>query len=232
MSAFQGTLASIRAEVISALRLTTDLDTDRVDDWVNLAYQQTVQQTGCLQQKGSANLTTQVSSYDLPSTVAWIKLLVINYSDGSISQPLKQVTLEEILQERWATVAAGTQIVKPLYALVGQNQLELWPTPTTGETMDFWYVYLPDELTDGADEPAIMEPYGSKLLTYGALVEGARFKKDPLLPDFEASYETWLARFQVWLNRREGASARTFRVRGPNRFTRWPNCSMDVPGVY
>jgi hypothetical protein len=94
--------------------------------------------------------------------------------------------------------------------------------------MTFWYVYLPDALTADGDVPLIMEPYGSQLLVYGACVELARFKKDPLLQDYEAAWQMWLTRFQLWLNRREGASARTFRIGSTNGHVRLADRSADV----
>jgi hypothetical protein len=170
------------------------------------------------------------ASYNMPSEVAWIKSLTLTYPDGSVTDPLRQVPLDTILEQRRATVAAGQSVVVPMYALAGQSRLELWPTPGAGQSLTFWYVYLPAKLTADADVPVIMEPYASKLLLYGALVEGARFKKDPLLADYEASYQFWLARFQVWLNRRETAGASQFRVRGNSRGLRFADASTDVPG--
>lgn len=229
MAAYQGTLATIRDEVIALLHLDADVDEAQVDEQVNLAQQDAVMETGCLQQDGSATLTSGQSSYDLPATVAWIKSLTLTYSDGSVTDPLRQVPLDTILSLRRANVAAGSAVVTPLYAISGQNLLDLWPQPGAGQSMAFRYVYLPDELTADGDEPAIMEPYGSKLLTYGAAVELARFKKDPLLPDLEAQYGRWLAKFQVWLNRREGNGPLTFRVRQPDRAPiRFANASVDL----
>lgn len=228
MSAYQGDFAAIVASVTAKLRLES-ADADQVKEAVNLAYQEAVQATGCLQTSGVATLTEDVASYDLPASVAWIKLLTISYADGSFSDPLQQVPLQGLLEQRRATVASSDQVVVPIYSLAGQNQIELWPTPGAGQSMTLWYVYLPDELTADGDEPAILEPYGSKLLEYGALVELARFKKDPLLGDLEAAYQVWLARFQVWLNRREGQSGATIRVRGATkRGVRVADRSADV----
>ncbi len=228
MASYQGTYASIVAQVIQTLRLDETDDAAQVGEAVNLAYQECVQVTGCLQTSATATLTSGSASYALPAAVAWIQLLTITYADGTFSDPLRQITLAEMLDLRRASVANGQAVVQPLYAVVGLDRLELWPTPGAGQTAVFWYTYLPDELENDADEPVIQEPYGSKLLTYGALVELARFKKDPLLPDFEASYDKWLRRFQVWLNRREGMAPMRFRVQGANRPIRLADRSADT----
>ncbi len=157
-----------------------------------------------------------------------MKLLTVTFADGSVSQPLQQVPLETILDRRRASVASGQQVSRPVYALAGQNQLELWPEPGAGQSMSFWYVYLPDELTADGDNPAIMEPFGSELLEAGALVRGARFKKDPLLADLEADLEVRMQRFQVWLNRREGSGPRTFRVWSGGGTVRVADRSADM----
>lgn len=227
MAPSAGTYGSIKATVINKLRLDASDDATDVGNAINLAYQQVVQETACLQQTASAALMADVESYNLPAEVAWIRSVWISYPDGSFTDPLQQVTLEQISEQRRATAASGQQVVRPLYALAGQNQIELWPTPAAGQALSFVFVYLPDALVEDDDPVAIMEPYGSKLLEYGALVELARFKKDPLLADYEAGYQSWLTRFQLWLNRREGSSARTFRI-GTNGGVRLADRSADV----
>jgi hypothetical protein len=228
MAAYQGTYGAITATVISKLRLDASQDTDDVHEAVNLVYQQVVQETGCLQQTGVAAMTDGVTSYDLPTQVAWIRSVWITYTDGSSTDPLQQVTLEQIGEQRRTGAAAGQEVVRPIYALAGQNQIEVWPTPGVDQSMTFVYVYLPEQLANNSDVPAIMEPYGSRLLEYGALVELARFKKDPLLPDYEAAYQQWLSRFQLWLNRRQGSSARTFRIGSAGSGLRLADRSADV----
>jgi hypothetical protein len=198
---------------LTALRLDATADSDRVDEWVNLAYQDVIQATGALQTTAVATLTSGDASYTIPAIVAEINLVVVTYSDGTVSAPIQRVTLEQILTNRRTNLAVGQQLWNPLYAIVGQNQIELWPTPGAGQSLTFWYSGLPDALVADGDQALIQEPFGSKVLEYGALVEGARFLKDPLLQDYEAAYQGWLAKFQVWLNRRQGETSLAFRVR-------------------
>jgi len=227
MAPYAGDYGTIKATVINKLRLDATDDATDVGNAINSAYQQVVQETGCLQQTGVAAMAAGVSSYDLPTQVAWIRNVWITYTDGTFTDPLQQVTLEQIAEQR-RTNAVATQVTRPLYALAGQNQIEVWPPAAAEQSMTFVYVYLPEALTGDGDVPAIMEPYGSKLLEYGALVELARFKKDPLLPDYEAAYGQWMSRFQLWLNRREGSSARTFRIGTTGSHLRVADRSADV----
>ena len=214
MAAFQGTLLSIRNEVLTTLRLDETADTDRVNEWINLAYQDVIQATGALQATGVATLTNDIGSYVLPAAVAEINLVTLTYPDGSTSAPVQRTVLETILQKRRMTLAVAQQLWNPQYAIVGQNQLELWPTPGANTTLTFWYSYLPDELALDADVPLIQEPFGSRILKYGALVEGGRFLKDPGLTDYENQYQAWMSKYQVWLNRRQGETSMAFRVQG------------------
>jgi len=227
MAAYAGTLGTITENVILKLRLDA-ADTSSVHEAVNLAYQQVVQETGALQETATAVLTANINSYEMPAEIAWIRTVWIGYPDGTFTDPLQQVTLEQIQEQRRATAATGEQVTRPLYAMAGQGQIELWPTPAAGQSLMFVIVTLPDALVDDTDAPVIMEPYGSRLLEYGALVELARFKKDPLLQDYEAAYQMWMTRFQLWLNRREGSSARTFRIGGASSGVRLADRSADV----
>ncbi len=195
---------------MTTLRLEPS-DATAVDADINLAYQQAVNETQCLEQTGTATLTDTVASYDLPSQVAQINEITVTYQDGTTSAPMQRVPLDTILQYRRTTLATNEQLWRAVYAMVGMNQIEIWPTPGPGQSLTFRYVYLPDELTADGDMPLIPEPYGSRLLKYGALVERSRFIKDPLLGDIEGAYQLWLARFQVFLNRRNGASTVAFR---------------------
>jgi hypothetical protein len=228
VAVYQGTYGSIKTTVINKLRLDATDDLVDVGYAINLAYQQVVQETGALQRTASAAMAADVDSYDLPVQVAWIRSVWITYADGTFTDPLQQVTLEQVAEQRRATAASGQQVARPIYALAGQNQIEVWPAPAAGQSMSFVYVFLPDALTADADVPALMEPYGSQLLAYGACVELARFKKDPLLQDYEAAYQAWMTRFQLWLNRREGSSARTFRIGSANNRIRLADRSADV----
>ncbi len=228
MAPYAGTFASIKDAVVKYARLDATADDTLVGDAVNLAYQQVVQETQCLEQTGTAVLTDSVATYALPAQVMQINQATITYQDGTTSTPLQRVPLDTILENRRLSLAQAEQLWLPLYALVGQNQLELWPTPGSGQSMTFRYVYLPDELVADGDMPLIFEPYGSKLLTYGALVEMSRFMKDPLLGDYEPAYQAWLVRHQVFLNRRNGASSLAFRARGGYQDQWWAALPRDV----
>lgn len=212
MPIFQPTLGTIRTAVIDKLRLDDELDVARVDEWINVAYSRVVQETACLQTSGVATLTGDEEAYLMPWQVAFIIAVVIQYADGTISNPMTRVSLDEFINYRRQNSIAGDRVASPIYAIVGQNRMEIWPTPAATDSIRFWYVYLPNALVEDGDEPVIMEPYGGKLLELGACVEGAKFKKDPLLRQFTDENSIWMGRFQAWLNRRKTGGPQAFRL--------------------
>jgi hypothetical protein len=133
------------------------------------------------------------------------------YADGSYSYPAQQVRMEDVLVKQNADATANTVRDSVVYATEGQTGIVFYPLAGQGQKAWIQHTMLPEELE--ADEgPLIAEPFGSKLLEYGALVEGSKFKKDPLMSDFELSYQMWMSRYVAWLNRRKGASSTAFEV--------------------
>lgn len=212
MAIYKPTFAVIQSNVIGKLRMDSTADSTLVKGWINQAYQEVLQQTGALETTGTTSLTSGTSSYALPTGLVKIRQVVFLYSDGTQSLPLQRVRFEKILTYRYSTLAQGERVTVPLYALVGQDTIEIWPTPGTNQTLKYWYSYLDDALSGDSDTCDIEEPYGSKLLEYGALVEGARYKKDPNLPDYEQQYQVWLRKYQQWSNRRQAQSSQSFDV--------------------
>lgn len=201
MAVYQGTLATITRQVWRKMRLDIDQDEDDIHVWINLAYLDVVQRTECLQKTSSAAMTENVDSYVIPDGVLIIKRLDILYADNTVSNPMQEVTLENILAIRQTDSQVPQMALNPVYALMGQDQIEVWPVPMAGQSLRFWYVYAPQQLTLDADEPLLTEPFGSKLLEVGACMEAARFKKDPLLQEFETLYEYWISRYISFQNR-------------------------------
>jgi hypothetical protein len=208
----QPTLADIREQVRLKLRLDFPSDEAIATYWIQQAYTDIAQYTGFEWERTSVyGLTPGAGAFTLPGQVAWIRHLQMQYADGSISSPAQQARSEAILllQARDTSAAASRDGV--LYALQGQNDVMFWPLAGQGQTVKVLHTVIPDELEDD-DTPCLQEPYGSKLLEYGALVEGAKFKKDPLMSDFELSYRMWTERYVAWLNRRRGGTSLAFEV--------------------
>ena len=205
--AYPGTFKSIQDSVIGKLRLS-DSTANRalVKDWINQSYAQTCLESQALQQAGYGTLTANSSTYTLPTEIIELKWVIAKpASDNYFGVPLERVSIDEILSWRNGSnaipPASGTVTA---YALIGMNQLELWPTPSTADTIQFYYSYLPTALSADGDIPAIQEPWASKCLEYGALVQGAELRADPLLDRWDNKYQEWKLRFRTHMNNRGG----------------------------
>lgn len=201
MPPYQGNLATIRRQVVQKLRLDPELDGADADVWINLAYADVVQRTEVCQKTRCSPLTEDVDSYAIPPGVLIIKRLDLIYQDRTVSRPMQEVTLETLLSIRHTESQIPVLCYDPVYALMGHSQIEIWPIPGPDQILRFWYVYSPEALVADTDVPVFPEPFGSKLLEFGGCVEGGRFKKDPLLSDYEQAFEYWIGRFTSMLNR-------------------------------
>jgi hypothetical protein len=211
VSVFQPTFADIRNQVMMKLRLA-DEDEDLVTYWMQQAYADAAQHAGFRWEKSSIfGLLPGSGAIDLPCGVAWIRSLTMIYPDGSRSYPAEQVRNEMVLSKQTLDDSGGPLQSGVVYAVSGQFSVVYWPLAIGGQQIELVHTVVPDALDDD-DTPTLAEPYGSKILEYGALVEGAKFKKDPLMSDFEFSYRMWLDRYVGWLNRRKGGGSTAFEV--------------------
>ena len=158
-------------------------------------------------------LTAGTASYTLSSSIARIKEMYVTPVGAQQTQPLQLTTLDYILRRRQST--GGTAVATGYtshYALLGINDLELFPTPQAADVLTIWYVALPTALSAGTDVPILQEPYASKVLEYGALAEAADFKGDPAEQEYRGLYEQWLQRYRAHLNRKRGTQPGQFQV--------------------
>ena len=222
------TFVGIQDSVIAKLRLDdTDTNRDLVKDWINQSYAQVAEETQALQQAGVATLTSGSATYALPDKLIELKQVVArSESETLVGPPLERVSLDTIL--RWRSGNGGTSPVTGgvcAYALLGLDQLELWPTPTDAGVIEFYYSYLPDALVNDGDIAEFQEPWGSKCLEYGALVQAAEMQADPLLDRWQQDFQDMKTRFRVHMTRR-GGSVDQFPVYRSRLYPR--NNSADV----
>ena len=228
---YPATYSDIKTAVINKARLDSTADAAKVGQWVNEAYTQVCAETRCLQQAATATVTANTASYTLDASILHIELIVCTQPGGTAWFPLAEAQLDEILNFR--AVSPNSSGPPRRYCLVGMNQIELWPTPTEADTLTFYYSYTPAALSANTDIPLIPEPYASKLLEFGALVQAAEFKRDlMMLGDFQQQYATWLAAFQRYVNRKQGAYPETF----PTWTRKMPfgphDPAVDIPDTY
>lgn len=138
---------------------------------------------------------------------------------GAQSQPMIQTSLDYILRRRQASGGVGTASgYITHYALLGLNDLEVYPTPQSADTVTVYYVALPTALSANGDTPVLQEPYASKVLEYGALAEAGDYKGDPMTDEYRALYQMWMAKLKTHITRRAGSQPGQFRVFPEHRF--------------
>ena len=210
MPIYQGDTARVILELQKLLRLGAD-DMQNAEDWVNLGMIDCIQRTEALQRTDTALLTAGCDSFNLPPEVLRIKQLTWVYPTGEESRPMEAIDLENMLEMRRATIINDSMYDRPWYTPVGENQLEVWPTPGPGDALRFWYVRYPQKLTSAPSSPfELREPWGSRLALYSAAIEASRHKKDPLIGMFEASYDYWIRSFNAHMNKGRGLSQFVF----------------------
>ncbi len=204
--AFPPTFADLTASVISLVRLDTTADTSKVQDAINTAYYEACIECEIAVASTTLALTAGTATYDISTVtpaIARIKDLWLS-ATGVVSRPPKQVSIDKILKARQSS--SGVTVTADSifwYSLTGQNVLDVYPTPTTGITMNFIYVGYPTALT-GTAVPVIPEPYGSNVITYGACIPMAEFKSDPQLVYFQQQQEEWMSKLRRHLVIRRG----------------------------
>lgn len=215
--AFPSTLQDLQRSVLDKLRLESPQAASWVADWLNRAYYEVCSETECLQQAATMALTSGDASYTLPAAVVRIKQIVIQpYGQTAYWPPLIETTLDDILRKRGyggaSYIVSGSSTH---YAVAGRNQLELWPTPAAADTLQMYYSYFPAALASGTDTPVIEEPYATRLLEYGALMEGAAFSGDEQTAElYRAVFDRYMGEFRRHLNRRKGGHTGQIAVTG------------------
>lgn len=178
-------------------------------------------------------MTAATDTYTLPSGIERIVAMYVTPVGNYRSRPLEETSIGDLIEKKVGTTSTSDQSGQYVthYAVLGIDQIVVWPTPQTTDTLTVWYVTLPTALSADADVPIIHEPYGSKLLFYGAAADAGSFKGDPQGQEYAALFEQWLGRYRTHLNRKKGTSTRQFRVVGQQTY-RPHDPSVDLPWNY
>lgn len=206
--AYPSTFADIRAAVIAKARLDSTADATRVNDWINQTYADLTIDTQALQREDTITLTAGAASYTMPSAVVRINQIVARQSGQTVyGPPLVLISLADMLERRQSDGGTpATNSTPTHYTLVGQDELELWPTPSDAGTLLVYYVKQPTALSGDTDLPGIPEPYASKCLEHGALVDAYDYIKDFIAKNqAEQTYEIWKMKYRQHLVRRKGS---------------------------
>lgn len=216
--AFPSTFQDIQNAVIAKARLDSTLDLQKVKDWINQAYAEVCVETEANVSTTTATLAAGTATLTIPAGVMRIKQMAVKpFGTTQFNPPLIRTGLDEILNRRQFggdVTYSGSPISQSThYALVGISQVELWPTPPAADVVTIWQVALPTALSANGDVSILQEPYSSRLLELGALVQAGDFKGDPATADWEQAYSEWMGKYVHHLTERGGDM--------PGQFHQW-----------
>lgn len=213
MASYAATFQGIQTAVIAKVNLDATADLAAVKDWINWACTDIANETEAFETTATLSLTAGTANYSLATVASGailrIKEMYVTSSGTVTSPPLQYISLKDMLRLRVAAGGTVPYTGQPIrYTLSGSDRLDLYPTPaTTGDTITFYYSYLPTALSANGDLQPFGEPW-SKLVEYGALAEAGDFLGDPNTDNWRQSYEQWKARYKAHLNRRKGTQER------------------------
>lgn len=222
------TLNNIRSRVAGRLGLdttTSGSEMTLLDAFINQGYQDFLVRTGCFIERSTMTTTSGSADYDMSQNISQLVELYVTGTDG-LNQRMMRVMPADILDYRmtWSDSDSPSR----RYAVQGHNQLMLWPTPSSADTITLYYVPAPSTLSASSDVPSLVPPQYHQALEYYALAEMADYDDD----QSSAMGQSYLARYEqlVVRARREAmrmGGRRMAPARVGRRATRYWPVGMD-----
>ena len=172
----------------------------------------------------SKALTANQSVYDISSDWTISDFGALQYLEylglgSTYSYILEQSNPDELL----ALNATNPIGAVRKYAFMGLDTIRLWPVPQqTGDTLKIYYAQTATDLVNATDVPAEIPSQWQWLITIGAAARlaDAVGEDQNLSNALDAKFQAGMDRFQKWLTRRQGRSAKTIPygyMRNPRR---------------
>lgn len=198
------TVTSYKTQITAKAGLDTSADDALMLIWLNQAYEDIVLRTHCKVRPASLTLTAGTDTYSLP-TQALAILEPYNSSSGKTGL-MKPIDLTEMARKRTGQTSTSGTIL--YYVLMG-DLLELYPAPSTGDTLNLWYVPRPTALSSGSDTPSDIPSEYHKLLEFFALAEAYEYhRKMSLMTYNKGLYEQGIKGMIKMLRGRQGRTDR------------------------
>ncbi len=191
-----------------------------MEGWANEAVIEVLLATHCYVEIGDMALTEGVSEYRIDDDILAIVNDKITSSSGAGTFQI--ITLEEMIDRQAANTAmtGGTTVV----AMEG-NLLIVFPTPSTGTTIRYFYIPRPTAMTNDAHDPS-SATYGGvpseyhKALEYYMLWQGAEYdnKKAPMTPqDYAGAFQGLCKQYRKAHRAKAQRGLRPARIGYPGR---------------
>jgi hypothetical protein len=171
-----------------------------------------------------APLVTGQSVYDISSDWSISDFGALQYLEylalgSTYSYILEPTSADEILALNATNPIGATR----QYAFLGLDQIRLWPTPQqTGDILKVYYAKAPAELVADGDIPTDIPSQWHWLITIAAAsrLADAVGEDQNLSSALDTKFILGMDRFQKWLGRRQGRTARKIQtgyLRNPRR---------------
>lgn len=192
-----------------------------MEEWAQKAVVDVLLRTHCYVEIGDMNLTAGVSEYRTDADI----LAVLNdrITSASDKRHFQVVSLAEIIDYQNANDAYATSSTGASFVAFEGNLMVVYPAAASGDTVRYFYIPRPTNMTSDADDPAtaafggIPEEYHDAILYY-MLWQGAEYddKRAALTPgDYFKIYEGLCASYRKMHRRKAGRGLRPARVGYP-----------------
>lgn len=145
------TLAQYRTRISAELGLDNSAGGDQtlIDARVNAGYEQFLLDTHCQIRSDTATMLAGTGDYQLDSNI--MAVVAVEVSSGGTTYGFERTSAEDVLRLRRG--GSWTQSPPYVYAMEGSDLLMVWPTPSGGDVMTFYYVPRPTALSLSSDTP-------------------------------------------------------------------------------
>ena len=200
------TLNSLRRAVQQKIGLdTTTSSTEEtlLDEWINEGVVDVLLRTRCNVNCADITLTANTWKYNFSTAILAVNDVAVESASTGEQTVLTRTTPEQILRLRQGQPLTSDRI--QYYALNGSDMLMLYPTPSTADTLEIYYVPRPTALSLTAHDPS-NETYGGvpteyhKAIEFYALWQAADYDDDTssqIGEYYRSMYEQWLVRIRM-----------------------------------
>src|SRR5271154_668058 len=168
----------------------------RIEEWVNEAQLQVARNVDSMEFQAVEEKTMTVGQYKLSLPTGFIRMASILYPLVAVRlKPVDLQTFDSMMSAREAALNEGTGIEGPPVAYtIFNNELWLFPTPSSADKLELRYYKKPARLT-GVEVPALAEDYLHLLVDY-ALWRAYRAEDDPEMANaHQQQYEKDLMKY-------------------------------------
>jgi len=204
--------------------------------WANRGVRDVLLRTACYVDIGDMPLQASITDYRIDASILRVvNAHITSATDSSQISPLEQVDMKTVDEYLDTNPAASD----PTMFAIDGTLMRVAPTPSGANTLRFYYVPKPSNMTDDSHDPStstyggIPEEYHEAVLYY-MLWKGSEYddKQAALSPkDYRQAYQGLLADVRKELRKKSGRGLNRARVGYPSK-SRFPYSRNDIYPPY